>query len=118
VAGLIAVLDVATNDDMHRRRLADNAEYFRTGLHRIGLDIGESHSHVVPIMLGNQRELLYLGGLEMRRRGLFLAGIDFPAVPENRLRFRASITAAHSQADLDEALEIIRDVVARGLGIV
>jgi glycine C-acetyltransferase len=116
LAGLIAALEVATRDDTLRRQLADNARYFRTELQGMGLETGASNTHVVPIHLGNNRPLLYFGGMEMRRRGLFLACVDFPAVPENRLRFRASITAAHSRADLDEALAIIRDVVARGMG--
>lgn len=84
----------------------------------MGLDTGGSTSHTIPILVGDKRELLYLGAIEMRRRGLLIAAVDFPAVPERRLRFRASITAAHTRTDLDEALEIIRDVVARGLGTV
>ncbi|MEQ1861789.1 MAG: aminotransferase class I/II-fold pyridoxal phosphate-dependent enzyme [Chthoniobacteraceae bacterium] len=118
IAGLIAALDVATRDGTLRRRLADNASYFRTELQRMGLDTGGSNSHTIPIILGDNRPLLYVGAIEMRRRGLLLAAVDFPAVPERRLRFRASITAAHTRADLDEALDIIRDVVARGLGTV
>jgi glycine C-acetyltransferase len=118
IGGLIAALDVATRDNTLRERLAQNAEYFRHGLREMGLDTGRSSSHVVPIMLGENRPLLYLAGLEMRRRGLFLAAIDYPAVPENGVRFRASVTAAHTRADLDEALEIIRAVVAAGLGTV
>ncbi len=118
IGGLIAALDVATRDDGLRQRLAENARHFRDGLHAMGLDTGASSSHVVPIMLGENRPLLYFAGVEMRRRGLFLAAIEFPAVPENRVRFRASITAAHTRADLDEALAIIREVVARALGTI
>ena len=118
IAGLIAALDIATRDDTLRRQLAENATYFRTELQRMGLDTGGSTSHTIPILLGDNRAMLYLGAIEMRRRGLLLAAVDFPAVPERRLRFRASITAAHTRADLDEALGIIREVVARGLGTV
>jgi hypothetical protein len=41
-------------------------------------------------------------------------------VPQDQVRFRASITAAHTRADLDEALNILSDVMAprvRGLGL-
>jgi 8-amino-7-oxononanoate synthase len=115
VAGLLAALDVATRDDSLRRRLRENADYFRGQLHGLGLDTGDSTSHVVPIIVGRNRPLLYFCGAELRRRGLFMATIDYPGVPEDRVRFRASITAGHSRADLDEALNIIEDVIARAL---
>jgi glycine C-acetyltransferase len=42
---------------------------------------------------------------------LFLAPVDFPSVPQDQVRFRASITAAHTRRDLDEALNILNDVM-------
>lgn len=115
VAGLLAALELATRDDSLRLRLRENAEYFRTRLQGLGLDIGSSSSHVVPIIIGDNRPLLYALGIELRRRGLFLATIDYPGVPVGGVRFRASITAAHTRADLDEALNIIGDVIVPGL---
>jgi 7-keto-8-aminopelargonate synthetase-like enzyme len=47
----------------------------------------------------------------LRQRGLFLAPVDFPSVPQDQVRFRASVTAAHTRADLDEALTILEDVM-------
>lgn len=114
VAGLLAALEVATRDGERRERLAENAAYFRAALHRLGLDTGASVSHVVPIMIGKEAPQLYQMGHALLRRGLFLAPIDYPAVAQDRVRFRASITAAHSREDLDEALGIIDDVIVRG----
>jgi glycine C-acetyltransferase len=111
VAAVLAGLRVATRDDTTRQRLWDNAAYFRTGLAGLGVDTGESTTHVVPIIIGSDRALLYELGHEMLDRGLFLAPVDYPSVPQDRVRFRASITAAHSRADLDEALTIIADTV-------
>jgi glycine C-acetyltransferase len=48
----------------------------------------------------------------MRDRGLFLAPVDYPSVPQDQVRFRASITASHTRADLDAALNILEDVMA------
>jgi glycine C-acetyltransferase len=52
----------------------------------------------------------------MRRRGLFLPPVDYPTVPQDQVRFRASVTAAHTRKDLDEALNIIEDTVVRSVG--
>ncbi len=115
VAAILAGLDVAA-DGTARRRLADNATYFRSRLQELGLDTGESTTHVVPIVIGSNRRLLYELGLALRARGLFLAVVDYPSVAENGLRFRASVTAAHTRADLDEALNILADVVVPAVG--
>ena len=72
-------------------------------------------TQVVPIIVGADRQLLYRLGLELRDRGLFLAIVDYPSVPEDRVRFRASVTAGHSRADLDQALNIIADTVVPAL---
>jgi hypothetical protein len=81
----------------------------RTKLKEIGVDTGPSTTFVVPIMIGSDRELMYDLCRQMRRRGLFLPPIDYPVVPEDQLRFRASVTAMHAREDLDEALNIIED---------
>jgi 7-keto-8-aminopelargonate synthetase-like enzyme len=39
-----------------------------------------------------------------------VAPVDYPAVPEDRICFRACVTANHTRADLDEALNILSDV--------
>jgi glycine C-acetyltransferase len=51
----------------------------------------------------------------MLARGLFVAPVDYPSVPADQVRFRASITAAHTRADLDEALDVIERTVVKAL---
>jgi 7-keto-8-aminopelargonate synthetase-like enzyme len=51
----------------------------------------------------------------MQEKGLFLAPVDYPSVPEDSLRYRAAVTAAHTREDLDEALSIIEDTIVRRL---
>jgi glycine C-acetyltransferase len=111
IASVLAGLSVATRDDSLRRTLWNNAAYFRAGLHRLGIDTGDSTTHVVPIIIGGNRALLYELGHALLARGLFLAPVDYPSVAEDQVRFRASVTAAHSRSDLDEALNIIEDTV-------
>ena len=112
VAGLLEALAVARREPGLRARVRENADYFRTQLQGMGIDTGASTTQVVPVMIGSDRVLLYELCLELRRRGLFLAPVDYPAAPEDELRFRASITAAHTRADLDQALNILAEVVA------
>jgi glycine C-acetyltransferase len=111
VAALLRALDLVTRDDTLRRRLRDNADYFRAQVRGLGLSVGSSTTHVVPIVIGDNRGALYELGHEMLARGLFLAPVDYPSVPQDQVRFRAAVTAAHSRADLDEALNIIADTI-------
>ncbi|MGC4083049.1 MAG: aminotransferase class I/II-fold pyridoxal phosphate-dependent enzyme [Vicinamibacterales bacterium] len=111
VAALTAALRVAREQPELRARLWENASYFRNQAKTLGLDTGESDTYVVPLVVGGRRGLLYEIGNELRRRGLFLAPVDYPSVPQEQVRFRASITAAHTRADLDDALNIIEDVM-------
>ncbi len=113
VAGLIKALEVATRDDSLRTRLWDNTHYFREQLQTLGVNTGESTSQVVPIIIGSDRAKLYELALEMNDKGLFLAPVDYPSVPEDGLRYRVAITAAHTRKDLDEALSIIEDTIVR-----
>jgi hypothetical protein len=50
-----------------------------------------------------------LGLDELRMRGLWVAPVDYPAVPQDKICFRACVTANHTRADLDEALNILAD---------
>jgi 7-keto-8-aminopelargonate synthetase-like enzyme len=76
----------------------------------MGVNTGRSNSYVVPIVVGEDRELLYQLGHTLRKRGLFLTPVDYPTVPLDQARFRASVTAAHTREDIDEALQILNDI--------
>jgi glycine C-acetyltransferase len=116
VAATLAALRISQRDSGLRERLWSNADYFRAKLHDIGVNTGESTTFIVPIVIGENRALLYDLCHEMRRRGLFLPPVDYPTVPQDQVRFRASVTAAHTRKDLDEALNIIEDTVVRSVG--
>lgn len=114
VVGIVAAVHLARESTELRERLAANARYFRDAARAMGLDTGNSTTHVVPIILKDRR-FLYDAALRLRDRGVYVVPIDYPAVPEDAVRFRVSISAAHTRADLDEALNVIEDVVARPL---
>jgi glycine C-acetyltransferase len=115
VVGMRTAVALAQQGHERRQRLAENARYWRDALRALGLNIGKSTTHVVPIILGKHRDLLFASALEMFDRGLYVVPIDYPAVPEDGVRIRTSISAAHTRADLDLALNIIEDVVVKGL---
>jgi 7-keto-8-aminopelargonate synthetase-like enzyme len=116
IASLRAALKIAETGADLREKLWSNGQYLRTKLNEIGVDTGRSSSFIVPIMIGSDRKLLYDLCDRMRGRGLFLPPIDYPVVPQDQVRFRASVTAMHTREDIDEALNIIEDTVVRAIG--
>src|SRR5207302_9789538 len=64
----------------------------------------------MPIVIGD-RERMYRLGHQLRRRGLWVAPVDYSAVPQNRICFRACVTAKHTRADLDEVPNILEDTL-------
>ncbi len=110
VAAILQALEIGTSQPELRTRLWENADYFRGQLQSLGIDTGNSNTYVMPIVIGD-RERMYRAGHELRSRGLWVAPVDYPAVPQDRICFRACVTALHSRADLDEALNILEDTL-------
>jgi glycine C-acetyltransferase len=114
VAAILKALELGTSQPELRAQLWENADYFHAQLRSLGLDTGESTTYVMPIVIAD-RERMYRLGHELRRRGLWVAPVDYPAVPQSRICFRACVTAMHTRADLDEALNILADTLVPAL---
>jgi 8-amino-7-oxononanoate synthase len=110
IAGILKALEIGIREPELRTQLWENADYFHAQLRGLGIDTGESTTYIMPIVIGD-RERMYRLGHELRRRGLWVAPVDYPAVPQNRICFRACVTAKHTRADLDEALNILEDTL-------
>jgi 8-amino-7-oxononanoate synthase len=110
VAAIIKALEIGIREPELRTKLWENAEYFHTQLRGLGIDTGRSTTYIMPIVIGD-RERMYRVGHELRRRGLWVAPVDYPAVPQDKICFRACVTAKHTRADLDEALNILSDTL-------
>jgi len=110
VAAILKALELGQRQPQLRSRLWENADYFHQQLDALGLDTGNSTTYIMPIVIGD-RERLYRLGHELRQRGLWVAPVDYPAVPQDKICFRACVTANHTRADLDEALNILSDTL-------
>ena len=113
VAAILKALEIGIAQPELRTQLWENADYFHRNLRGLGIDTGTSTTYIMPIVIG-ERERMYRIGHELRRRGLWVAPVDYPAVPLNRTCFRACVTAKHTRADLDEALNILADTARSG----
>ena len=115
VGGLMKALEVATRDSSLRDKLWENVGYLKKGLSAMNLDLGQTESQVIPIIIGSSGEKLMRFAAEMQTRGLFLQPVDFPAVPAHARRFRISVSSQLTREEMDETLNIIGDVIAKNL---
>jgi glycine C-acetyltransferase len=112
VAGLRKALELARDEPELRTKLWDNVAYMQDLLGDAGVPIGDSTSHVIPIMVRDDARIFSMGE-EIFREGVFINPVKYPAVGKHKSRFRMSISAAHSREELDEGAATIARVLQR-----
>jgi 8-amino-7-oxononanoate synthase len=105
-AGVRESLRIAQQEPELRAKLWENVAYFRAQLNDYGVDVGESTSQIVPVMVRNDRKIMHIAH-RLQQAGLYLQPIIYPAVAKHRSRFRVSISASHTTEQLDEAVSIL-----------
>lgn len=101
-----AALKIVREEPERRLRLLQESEKFRRGLQDAGFDTLGSETQIVPVMVGKNDPTLKFAAA-LRERGLMAVALRPPTVPPGRARVRFSLSAAHSPADLAQALKTI-----------
>jgi 8-amino-7-oxononanoate synthase len=109
-AGLLAGLGIVSREPQLRAKLWSNVAYLRRRFAEEGVDIGKSASQVMPVMVNNDAKVFEVAE-KTQERGLFLQPVTYPAVPKHKSRLRVSVSAAHSEEDLETAVQIIAGVL-------
>ena len=109
VAGANKALDLLTESTGLRDRLEANTKFFRAGIQKIGLTVLEGSHPIVPIMLFDAQLATRYANL-MLEKGVYVIPFSFPVVPKGKARIRTQVSAAHSIADLQKALDAFADV--------
>jgi glycine C-acetyltransferase len=116
VAACIASIDLLEESSELVDRLWGNTDYFKREMKALGFDTGLSTTPITPIMLG-EAPLAQKFSRRLFEEGLFAMAIGFPTVPRGKARVRVMISAAHSQDDLDQGLNVF-EKVGRELGVI
>ena len=83
-----------------------NTQLFIKGLKQAGFDTLATTTAIVPVVCGSD-ERAYQMTREAQHRDVFVLPVVSPAVPEGLARLRATVTAAHEPADMEQAIEVI-----------
>ena len=103
-AASIRALDLLGSSTELRDRLETNTRYFREAMTRAGFQIIPGEHPIVPIMLGDAA-LAQRFAAAMLERGVYVVGFFYPVVPHGKARIRTQMSAAHTRADLEFAVE-------------
>ncbi len=116
-ATCIAAFDVLENEPQWMEQLWVNTNYWKKELGNLGFNIGgkntpASETPITPIILGDGKLTMEFSR-ELFNEGVLGTGIAFPTVPEGKARIRTIVTATHTRAELDQALETLKRVGTR-----
>ena len=112
----IAAIDVLLEEPQIIDRLWENTRFFKAGLKALGFNTGLSESPITPVIVGDAALAMKLSE-RLFDKGVFAQGIGAPTVPRDKARVRTIVTAAHTRADLETALDAFAGV-GRELGII
>ena len=109
-AGLVAGIRIVENEPQLRAQLWSNVAFLRRRFAEEGIDIGKSTSQVMPVMVNNDAKVFAIAE-KVQERGLFLQPVTYPAVPKHKSRLRVSVSAAHTEEQLEKAVQVIGGVL-------
>lgn len=105
----LRVLDLLESSTELRDQLMRNAKQFRAGLERAGLTLKPGEHPIIPVMIGDAALATRMAD-RLLERGVYVIGFSFPVVPKGEARIRTQMSAAHSPAQLDEAVAAFANV--------
>ncbi|WP_299223314.1 glycine C-acetyltransferase [uncultured Psychroserpens sp.] len=109
VGASIKVFEMLSNNTALRDTLESNTNYFKKGLIDAGFDVIDGDSAIVPVMLYDAKLSQTMAKM-LLNEGIYVIGFFYPVVPKEKARIRVQLSAAHTKAHLDKAIEAFINV--------
>jgi len=115
-AASLKVLEMLERTGDLRKKLRDNASYFRSGMEKLGFTLVPGSHPIIPVMLGDAKLASTMAD-KLLEEGIYVIGFSFPVVPKDKARIRTQISAAHEREHIDRAIAAFAKV-GRELGVI
>ncbi len=112
----IAVFDLLSQTTELRDTLEANTTYFREKITAAGFDIKPGTHPIIPIMLYDAVVSQKMAE-KLLEKGIYVIGFYYPVVAKGQARIRVQISAAHTRAHLDQAIQAFIEV-GKELGVI
>ena len=104
VGASIKVFEMLESDTTLRDILENNTNYFKKAMKDAGFDIVDGDSAIVPVMLYDAKLSQTMANM-LLEEGIYVIGFFYPVVPRDKARIRVQLSAAHTKAHLDKAIQ-------------
>jgi 7-keto-8-aminopelargonate synthetase-like enzyme len=109
----VRAIDIVDTHSLHlRKKLWKNRERLYRGFESLGFDTLGSETPIIPVLIGDVQNTLRVAQLLFREK-VFAPAIRPPTVPEGMCRTRFSVTAAHTEEEIDYVLEKLGKLKSR-----
>lgn len=101
--------------DAHPERvqnLRDNVKFFSDALKREGVNVEQSPSAIVPIVIGDEAKAMQISA-KLQEQGILIPAIRYPTVAKGQARLRASLMATHTHEQLQIAATTIAQIIKK-----
>ncbi len=105
--GAIKAIELASANTKLRDRLETHTQWFRNAMTEAGFEILTGTHPITPVMLGDAALATRMAD-RLLELGLYVVGFSYPVVPMEKARIRVQVSAAHTQEDLEFAVEKFR----------
>ena len=104
VGASLKVFELLRNDQTLKKQLKANTAQFKSKMIEAGFDIIDGESAIVPVMLYDAKLAQEMASL-LLEKGIYVIGFFYPVVPKEKARIRVQLSAAHTEAQIDRAVE-------------
>ncbi|WP_367027074.1 8-amino-7-oxononanoate synthase [Methylococcus sp. ANG] len=105
-----ASLRLVREEPERRERLHRNVRRFRAGAASLGFELGDLAGPIQPIVIGANADALE-ASRRLGERGFLVSAIRPPTVPEGTARLRITLSASHTDEQVDGLLEALAAAV-------
>lgn len=109
IGAALEALTIVKNEPLVVEQLDENTAYMANKLQSMGIEC-DDETPIFPIIVGDNERALSLA-YELELRGIIITAIRPPTVPVGESRLRMTVTAAHSQEQLDYVANTLRDLL-------
>lgn len=110
VAAAMAALDVMQEEPWRQEKLRENFTYMRTELRRLGFELGNTDTAVIPIYIRDDLKTVMMWKSLLDDYRIYVNPFITPGVPPKQQVLRTSYMATHEREHLDRALDAFEKV--------
>lgn len=117
MAAAVAALDIMQKEPWRQKKLRDNFTYMRNQLSKMGFDLGNTDTAVIPVYIRDDLKTILMWKSLLDDYNVYVNPFFTPGTPPNQQVLRTSYMAIHEKEHLDQALEAL-NAVGKKFGVI